>query len=251
MRESRAASGLAAALAVVSGLAFLSGCGGSPPAAKGGVASMPPSLILAEARVAAGAAGSAEDDQSGRTTSEAFSDVGTSSSAAGRQVITTTAGVRATVLLIGDVAYLDGNLAALTTFFRLPATTASRVANKWISVDSRSRGYASLWRELSLGMTVSSVVAELTPVGSLAKTTPRTMDGRLVVGVRGMAPAWTGDPRGTTATLYVAATGQPLPVSCQQDYRSYRVTTVFRRWGEKVQVTAPHGATPIPSPPPS
>jgi hypothetical protein len=251
MRKARAASGLTAAAATLSGLAFLAGCGGSQPAAQGGVASMPPNLILAEARAAAETAGSVHVVQTGRTTRETAMNVGDVSSSMGHDVMTLSDGAQATVLLTGDVAYLRANLAALTGYFLLPGTTASRMAGRWISVRSSTAGYQRLWDGLSFEMTTGSVLDADTPVGPLTKTPTRTIDGRLVVGVRGKVPAWTGAAPGTTETLYVTATGQPLPVSCQEIYRSSQVTTAFSRWGETVQVTAPPGVTPIPAASPS
>jgi hypothetical protein len=251
MRKARAASGLAAVLARLSGLALLAGCSGSQPAARGGLASMPPSLILAEARAAAETAGSMHYVQTGRTTRQAAMNVGDASSSMGHDVMTISDGAQATVLLMGDVAYVRANVTALTGFFLLPDTTASRMAGRWISVRSGTAGYRRLWDGLSFEMTTGSVLDAVTPVGPLTKAPARTINGRLVVGVHGKVPAWTGAAAGTTETLYIAATGQPLPVSCQEIYRSSRVTTAFSRWGETVQVTAPPGVTPIPAASPS
>jgi hypothetical protein len=247
MCKARAATGFAAVVAVLSGLTLLAGCGGSQPAARGGVASMPPDLILAEARAAAEAAGSVHVVQAGRTTRETARSVGDVSSSTGNDVMTLSDGAQAAVLLTGDVAYLHANLAALTGYFRLPGATASRMAGRWISVRSSTTGYQQLWDGLVFEMTTGSFLDAITPVGPLTKTPVRTMDGRLVVGVHGKVRPGMGAAPGATETLYVAATGQPLPVSCQQVYRSSQVTTAFSRWGETVHVTVPPGVTPIPA----
>lgn len=247
MGKARAASGLAAVLAALSGLALLAGCAGSRPAARGGVASMPPNLILAEARAAAETAGSVHFVQTGRTTQETGLNVADAASSVGRDVMTLSDGGQATVLVTGDVAYLRANLVALTGYFLLPDATASRIAGRWISVRSSTAGYQQLWKGLSFEMTTGSVLGAFTPAGPLTKTATRTVDGRLVVGVRGKVPPGTGAAPGATETLYVAATGEPLPVSCQEVYRSTEVTTAFSRWGETVHVTAPPGVTPIPA----
>lgn len=251
MRKARAICGLAAVLAALSGLALLAGCGGSQSATRGGLASMPPNLIVAEARAAAETAGSVHYVQSGRTTRETAVSAGDASSSMGHEVMTLSDGAQATVLLTGDVAYVHANMVALTGYFLLPDTTASRMAGRWISVRSNTAGYQRFWDGLSFEMTTGSFLDAITPVGPLTKTPTRTIDGRLVVGVHGKVPAWTGAAPGTTETLYVAATGQPLPVSSQEIFRSSQVTTVFSRWGEKVQVTAPPGVTPIPAASPS
>jgi hypothetical protein len=248
MRKARAASGLSAGLAGLTWLALLTGCGGgSQPAAQGGVASMPPSLILAEARAAAQTAGSLHYVQTGRTSRETGRNVADTAASMGRDVMTLSDGAQATVLVTGDVAYLRANLVALTGFFLLPATTAARMADRWISVRSSTPADRQLWEDLSFEMTTGSVLGALTPTTPLTRTPARRVDGRLVVGVHGRVRPGTGAAPGSTETLYVAATGRPLPVSCTEVYRSSEVITVFSRWGETVQVTAPPGTIPLPA----
>jgi hypothetical protein len=247
MRKARAASGLAAGLAGLSWLALLAGCAGGQPRVPGRVASMPPSLILAEARVAAETAGAVHYVQTGRTTRETGGNVADTAASTGRDVMTLSDGAQANVLVTADVAYLRGNLAALTGFFQLPATTAARIANRWISVRSSTAADRQLWDDLSFEMTTGSVLHALIPVGPLTRKPPSRVDGRLVVGVHGTVPPGTGAAPGSTETLYVADTGLPLPVSCTQVYRSSEVTTAFTRWGETVRVTAPPGTIPFPA----
>jgi hypothetical protein len=248
MCKARAARTPAAGLAALSCLALLAGCSGGQPPVQGGVASMPPSLILAEARAAADTAGSVHYVQTGRTSRETGRNIADTAASVGHDVMTLSDGAQATVLVRGDVAYLRANLAALTAFFLLPATTAARMAGRWISVRSGSAAGRQLWDDLSFEMTTGSVLDALTPVGPLRRTPATRVDGRLVVGVHGKVRAGTGAAPGSTETLYVAATGRPLPVSCTQIYGSSEVTTAFSRWGETVQVTAPPGAIPLPAP---
>ena len=247
MRITRAASGLAAGLAGLSWLALLAGCGGGQPPVQGGVASMPPSLILAEARAAAETAGSVHYVQTGRTSQETGRNIADTAAGMGYDVMTLSDGAQATVLVSGDVAYLRANLVALTGFFLLPATTAARIANRWISVRSSIAADRQLWDDLSFEMTTGSVLHALTPVGPLTRMRASRVDGRLVVGVHGKVPPGTGAAPGSTETLYVAATGRPLPVSCTEVYGSSQVITAFSRSGEAVQVTAPAGTVPLPA----
>jgi hypothetical protein len=247
MRKARAARGLAAGLAGLSWLVLLAGCGGSQPAAQGGVASMPPSLILAEARAAAETAGSVHYVQTGRTSRETGRNIANTAASMGRDLMTLSDGAQATVLVRGNVAYLRANLVALTAFFLLPAATAARMANRWVSVRSGTSADRQLWDDLSFEMTTGSVLGALTPVGPLRRTPTSRVDGHLVVGVHGKVRPGTGAAPGSTETFYVAATGLPLPVSCTEVYGSSEVTTAFSRWGETVQVTAPPGTIPLPA----
>ena len=54
-------------------------------------------------------------------------------------------------------------------------------------------------------------------------------------------------PAGVAATLYVAASGQPFPVSYQIDSHGIRDTTTFGQWGEPLKLSAPPGAIPASS----
>lgn len=247
MRKARAAKRLAAAAVGLTWLALLAGCDGSQPPTQGGLASMPPSLILAEARAAAETAGSVHYVQTGRTSQETGMNVADAAASKGHDAMTLSNGARATVIVTGGVAYLRANLVALTGFFLLPGTTATRMANRWISVRSSISADRQLWDDLSFEMTTGSILGALTPVGPLTRTPAGRVGGRLVVGVHGKVRPGTGAAPGSTETLYVAASGLPLPVSCTEVYDSSKVITAFSRWGEAVQITAPPGATPLPA----
>jgi hypothetical protein len=246
MCHSRAARALAAVLAALSGLAVLAGCsaGSSQTSSvSAGLADLRPQQILSKARAAVEAAGSlhyASIARSGSASAEYSDD---SFPNAGRQVIKISGGGRATVLLVAGVGYMRGNTAALTGFFGFPETTAARLAGRWISIRKGDLGY----EQITAGLTTGSVLDEAIPVGRLTVTGPRTLDGRSVIGVRGKVPAIVGMPAGATDTLYIAATGRPLPVRCQEGLGSLRVSVVFSRWGETMHVAAPRHAIPFPS----
>jgi hypothetical protein len=246
MNYRRAAVRTLAVVGALSGLGLLAGCGAgtnhtSSPSA--GLVDLPPKQILAEARVAAKAAGSLHYASTAKSGS-AHVVYGVDSSAnSGRQVIKISGGGRATVLVVGGVGYIRANAAALARFFGFPDTIASRLAHRWISIRRGDPGY----RQVVAGVTAGSVLDEATPVGRLTVTGPRTLSGRSVIGVRGEARAGAGMPAGTVVTIYIAASGRPLPVSCQEDLGSARVTVLFSRWGETVHVAAPRRAVPFPS----
>jgi hypothetical protein len=247
MSDPRAARTLAGAFAAVSGLVLASGlaagCSSHDPAAPSGLAALTPGQILSRADAAAKAAGSlhfSSTTKVGRS-SIVFSD--DSARSGGHQDITMPGGGQMTVVVVSGVGYVDGNAAALNEFLSFPAPTATALAGRWISFTARDPGY----QEVVNGVTTGSVLGEIDPVGKLVKTAEQTVDGRPVVGVRGPAPASSQLPKGSTVTLYVAATGRPLPVSCLEGSGSNLTDITLSHWGEHVSVSAPTQAVPVPT----
>ena len=246
MTHPRAAVRALAVVGALSGLGLLAGCGAGTnhtSSTSAGLADLPPTQILAEARAAANAAGSLHYASTARSGSASVIYGVDSSANAGRQVIKISGGGRATVLVVGGVGYIRANAAALAGFFGFPGAIASRLAHRWISVRRGDPDY----RQVIAGVTIGSVLDEATPVGRLTVTGPRTLSGRSVIGVRGEARASVGMPAGAMVTIYIAASGRPLPVSCQEDIASTRVTVLFSRWGETVHVAVPRRAVAFPS----
>lgn len=260
----RAARGVAAALAALSTLilagGLAAGCsGGSAPkpaaskpsvpkpgaqGAESGLAGLSPGQILTRADAAATAAGSVHFSSATHdgASSIVFSD--DSAASGGRQDITMSGGGQMTVLLVSGIGYVDGNALALNGFLGLPAATATQLAGQWISFTSDDPGY----QQVVDGVTTGAVLGEITPAGALTKTAPQTVDGQRVVGVRGPAPASAQMPKGSKITLYVAATGRPLPVSCLEGTGGNLTNITLSRWGEPVSVAAPPHAVPVPAP---
>jgi hypothetical protein len=248
MSDPRAARTVAGALAAVSGLVLASGlaagCSSHQPAASG-LAALTPGQILSRADAAAKAAGSMHFSSTSKVgrSSIVFSD--DSAPGGGQQDITMPGGGKMTVVVVSGVGYVDGNAVALNEFLSFPALTATQLAGRWISFTSHDPDY----QEVVNGVTTGSVLGEIDPVGKLVKTPPQTVDGQVVVGVRGPAPASSQMPKGSTITLYVAATGRPLPVSCQEGSGSNVTDFTLSRWGEHVSVSAPTQAVPVPTTP--
>ena len=250
MTSSRAARTLAAAFAAVSGLAVTgvlvaacSGGSGPQPPGPSGLAGMSPQQILSRADAAAKAAGSlhfASTSKDG-STSIVFND--DSAAGGGRQDITMSDGGQMTVLLVSGIGYVDGNATALAQFLGLPAAASTQLAGQWISFTQGSPGY----QQVVDGVTTGSVLSEINPVGTLTKTAQRTVDGQAVVGVTGPAPASAQMPKGSKITLYVAATGRPLPVSCLEGTGSDQTKITLTHWGESVSVAPPQHAIPVPA----
>jgi hypothetical protein len=160
----------------------------------------------------------------------------------GQQDIRMPGGAQMTVIVVSGVGYVDGNASALNGFLGLPTATAMQLAYRWISFTAADPDY----QQVVGGVTTGSVLGEITPVGTLVKTAPQTVDGQPVIGVRGPAPASSQMPKGSTITLYVAATGRPLPVGCLEGSGSDQTDITLTRWGEHVSVSAPTKAVPVP-----
>jgi hypothetical protein len=243
-------TGAVAALTSLGLLAgLLAGCtgGSSPkPAASSGLAALPAKEILSRADAAATAAGSLHFYSTTKAGSSSIIFNDDSASSGGRQDITISGGGKMTVLVVHSVGYVNGNATALSGFLGIPNPPAVQLAGRWISFTSGDPSY----KLVVTGVTTSSVLSEINPVGTLTKTGPMTLDGQSVVAVSGPAPASDGMPAGSKVTVYVAATGQPLPVTCLEGSGHNQTRITLSRWGEHVSLAAPP-AIPLPSRTPS
>jgi hypothetical protein len=251
-----AASAALATTAVLGTAALLAGCGGgttsskpSAPAAKpaasastaASLASLPPAQILSKALAAAAAAGSVHFTATDVSSSGTSTYDQNASSNGGSQVITKTTG-KVTIRVVAGVGYLrTGNAAVLAELF--PGKSVSPLVGRWIAAHPGNPGY----QDITVGITLASVLPEFTPTGTLTATGLQTVDGQSVIGVKGLAPATAGVPPGQPVTLYVMATGQPLPVSFQGGSGTDQETAAFSRWGQTVSTVAPANPLPITS----
>jgi len=241
--SSRAYRGLAAVLAAVSSLAWLAACASQTPQAPAGLAGLPAKQILAEAVAAARAARTLHFDSTTRQGSATAVVSDDSGPTAGRQVLTISGGGHVTILVVGAVAYVRANEAGLAGYLGLPGATAARLAGRWIVMRPGDPGY----QQVSAGVTVGSVLTEAIPVGPLTKTGLTTVDGQSVIGVHGRVAASAGVPAGATGTVYIAATGRPLLVSCREGKGSTQISVMFSGWGQAVHVAAPRHTVPFPA----
>jgi hypothetical protein len=248
MSPRRAGCRLAAALLTLSAVIVLAGCGGSPPKPPKPVAELPPKQILAEALAAARSAGSMHFDEEVTASSATVEAVGDALPTVGRQVASGSNGAVMTELVRPGSTYVRGNAAALTGFLGLSATTAARLANRWLVLDAADRNY----QQVTEGVTGDSVLSSIIPVGSLTKVTKlQKVGSQSVIGVVGKAPASSDLPAGSDAELWIAATGKPLPVAAEEVSSSgERIDLAFTQssWGAKITgVGVPAGAVPFPA----
>jgi hypothetical protein len=229
---------IAGAVAAISGLALIAGCGGgstsSKPPAPAGLASLPAKKIVSEATAAAKAAGWVSAGLTVKVGSTSMSSSGVIGPAVGRETIKIAGTGQATIIAIGRTGYVRGSAAVLKGFLELPAADA-RLARKWVVFRPRDPGY----QQVVPGMTLDSFLSQVIPDGSLTKTKRTTIDGQAVIGVRAKAPASADMPAGTTDTLYVAATGKPLPVECVEAISTGDLIVTFTGWGQATTVKKP------------
>jgi hypothetical protein len=161
----------------------------------------------------------------------------------GIQRISVTGGMRATVQVVGDMTYLTANRTALADYFGFPSAAAGRAAGRWLLLQDGDPGYA----QVTEGVAFASAIKEVTLSGPLDLLPARTMRGERVVGIRGFVSGATGAADSTArGTLWVAASGKPLPVIYQAGSPKIGTMSVtFSRWGEHVSVSSPPGATAI------
>jgi hypothetical protein len=95
------------------------------------------------------------------------------------------------------------------------------------------------------GVTLGGVAEQLSLTGKITKVGRSKVDGQPVIGLRGGLPPVLNAPAGLQATLFVAATGKPLPVQMQGGIGSNAAQIEFSKWGERVAVSAP--ATTVPA----
>jgi hypothetical protein len=256
MTSWRIPSALFAGTAALGAAALLAGCGGgttssnpSVPTAKpspstsdaASVASLPASQILSKALAAAEASGSVHFAGTDRTSTGTSTYDQNAASAVGNQIITNSGGGKVTIRVVAGVGYLRGNATALAQLFK--GAAVSPLVGRWIATRSGDPGY----QDITDGVTLASMLTEFTPAGVLTKTGPLTVDGQSVIGVKGTSPANGPVPQGQPVTLYVLASGQPLPVSFQGGVGTDQASVAFTHWGETVNTVAPAHPLPITS----
>lgn len=226
------------AIVGVVGLAScLAACGGSStPTSSSGITGLSASQVLARTKSAVLQQGSVHIQVRGsaKGTNATFSE--DSGRSEGRQDITVGSN-HAQVVLVSGVAYIEGDQQTLQNFFGLSPAASARGAGKWIAIHSSDPQY----KDVTSGVTLSSALDQILPTGTLTKQTVAAVQGRQVVAVHGQLP---NSPPGT---LYVAATGNPLPVEETAGDSTGTETVTFSNWGESISLSAPAGSVTISS----
>jgi hypothetical protein len=160
---------------------------------------------------------------------EAFS--GDLTAQTGRRVVSGPTDQRTTELQVDTTAYFQANQSALVTVLGFDSSLAGQIADKWVSISQGEPNYANL----TGGLTLTSLLTQLPAPAGLSKTGIVTIDGQEVVGLRSASTAG-------VSTIYVAATGEPLPVKMIAKANSSTQTVTLSRWGQPVTINAPPNA---------
>jgi hypothetical protein len=146
-------------------------------------------------------------------------------------------GALAKVLLVGGVAYIEGNEDAVLHYFGLPAKHPAALAGKWLSIESSNSGFT----QVSASVTLAGDFAQYTLGGKVTKSKDVVVDGRKATPIYG-----TVSGKSTIhATLYVTTTGTILPIEIT--VKDGPVTSVIKwdAWGDAVVLTKPASSIPI------
>jgi len=144
-----------------------------------------------------------------------------------------------TILVLDDMAYVEGDTNGLELLQGLTKPQASKYAGQWISIPKADKDYSRTAAAVTLG----SFLQEITPHGRLAVFKGK-LHGTRVIGVRGTSG--TGKKK-RHQVLVARARGKPLPLEEDEfaPAREYISRTGMTKWNESVQVQAPSSSTPI------
>jgi hypothetical protein len=145
-------------------------------------------------------------------------------------------GVLGLVRVVGKDTYLKASTQMLAGFFGTTAQAAVTDNDRWIHLVSGDHGYGSV----TANVTLSSTLASNAMVGPFTRLAPQTKDGVRVYGIQGHPAGKNGSS--LLATLWVALSGNQLPVEFDLDGQGLSSVQTFVDWGTAVQVSKPAGA---------
>ncbi len=160
----------------------------------------------------------------------------------GHQVVVSN-GAHAEVIILGQVAYIHGDVQAVKQYFGLSTTDPAKYANKWLSLTSTSSDFANV----SDAVTLQSDFQTITIPGTLKEGSTLVLNGQKVVPIEGTIPATTSNIA-IKATLYVSKSSPVLPAEFRLTSSSESVTVTWSKWGHAVLLVAPKSTHPITNP---
>jgi hypothetical protein len=155
----------------------------------------------------------------------------------GRQVITLTDNHKSNTVVIefvGGTLYVKGDFAILTQYMGFPNSTATRYSNRWFSIPKNSPDYASVFQ----GITLSSMVTELSMTKSISSLASSTLNGRKVGAFQGYSVKSALDPS-VGETLFYWASKTPLPLKAVWYVTNTLDQVTFERWNQSIALTPP------------
>jgi hypothetical protein len=164
--------------------------------------------------------------------------VGDAGRSSGIQRITYTKGGKSghvTVMVVADTAYIRGDAFALQNYLGFTASAATEAKGKWISLAKTEPSYATV----AAGVRLASTMSELRLKAPLSTLGSSQGGGRPVIGIR---DKFLVSGHRFTGTLYVSASGSPLPVEEKQTSSVEKFDVVLSHWNEKLTLSAPSGS---------
>ncbi len=168
--------------------------------------------------------------------------VGDAGGSSGRQQLVVTKGSlseRVTEEVVGKMAYLQANRAALERVIGLTSAQSAKYAGSWLSFPASTQGLS----QLVGGLLDSQIAAEIAMGGPYTYGDATTVNGQRVVAIRGTQDTSTGTK--ATTVLYVPVSGTRQPVEEVTNpgknggTSAVHGTVTFSNWGETTSVTRP------------
>ncbi len=161
--------------------------------------------------------------------------------ASGSQTVTMGTG-SITIVLIGGITYVKGNVGGLETLVGLGSSQAGEAANRWIEFSTDNGAFA----QVVAGVRSSDIAHELALKGPLSLVRPRSINGTAVDAIEGTQ---TFGHTTDHVVLYVRAHGSHVPVEEDSVNAKGEHTSaehiVYSKWGERVRPRAPQAAVSI------
>jgi hypothetical protein len=192
------------------------------------------SQAVALASSAVSTAGSVHVATTFHVSSQTVTYTNDTAASSGEQVITSSGGAQVSAIVVHNVAYVRANQLALTGLFQAPSAMARQYANRWLSFGQSEQAFSQIAQTLTL----HSLIQQIMPTNPLHKLAESTLEGRSVVGIRGPLPG------GTSGTLFIAATGAPLPVEELTTSNNITALSTFGGWGEAINIKPPLDSIP-------
>jgi len=133
------------------------------------------------------------------------------------------------VAMVGRALAIRGDKTALTAYMGFSSQLAAQIAGSWVAVPTTAKGYATIAEAVELG----SAISDLAIPGPVTRLAASTRSGRRVNAARGNI---TRNGVTVVATLYMRASGAPLPVAQVSRQGSSTATVTFSRWNETVTI---------------
>ncbi len=147
-----------------------------------------------------------------------------------------------TIILIGGITYVKGNVGGLETLVGLDASQAGQTANRWIEFSTDNAAFA----QVVAGVRSSDIAQELALKGPLSLERPRKIDGTAVDAIEGTQKFGHATDH---VVLYVRASGSHVPVEEDSVNTKGQHTAAehvaYSKWGEIVRPRAPQAAASI------